>query len=150
MEQVLEYEKSMGFEPQVKQSSVKSSRLFYGNHARGLYYNFDETGSLRQIVVPFLFDMLADNKEQFAEYLLVQGLPAAELGGLNVSLLYGGEAEKDYQTAYESMRSGTIGDPLLSGRTAVCYAFTQGAEPALIYFPVEDLYTFPKYSYDLW
>lgn len=160
VEQVVEYEKSLGFNPEVRhienvelgirQTSVKSSRLFYGNYARGVYYNFDAADSLRQIVIPFLFDMVEDNKERFAEYVLVQGLPAAVLGRFSISLLYSGEEEKEYLDAYDAMKSGAVDNPALAGKIAVCNAFTEVVEPALIYFPVKDLYIFPQYSYDLW
>ena len=160
VEQVVEYETSLGFNPEVRhienvelgirQTSVKSSRLFYGNYARGVYYNFDAADSLRQIVIPFLFDMVEDNKERFAEYVLVQGLPAAVLGRFSISLLYSGEDEKEYLAAYETMKSGAVDNPALAGKIAVCNAFTEVVEPALIYFPVKDLYIFPQYSYDLW
>ena len=160
IEKVMEYEKSLGFNPEVRyienaelgirQTSVKSSRLFYSNYARGVYYNFDAADSLRQIVIPFLFDMVEDYRVQFAEYVLVQGLPAAVLGRFSISLLYSGENEKEYLDAYEAMKVGAVDNPALAGKIAVCNAFTEGVEPALIYFPVKDLYIFPKYSYDLW
>ena len=150
VEDVVAYETNLGFVPVVKGNSVKSPRTLYGNAARGVYYNFDKDGRLMQVMIPFIFGMLEKDAELFTRYMLSQGLPAAELGAFKVSLLYSGESEKEYQAAYDAMRAGAVDNPSLSGKTAVCYAFTQVAEPAMIYFPVEDLYSFPKYSYDLW
>lgn len=134
----------------VKYTSVKALRPFYDNPSRGVYYHFDENDRLRQIVVPFIFAMVREDAEKFTRYMLSQGAPVAELGGFKVALLYSGESESDYLSATEALRKGEVDNPVVAGKVAICYAFSQSVEPAIIYFPAKDLYDFPRYSYDFW
>lgn len=153
---VLNYESSLGFNAEVKtqwnrnlkfkQTIIKTTRLFYGNHTEGLYYYFDEKNQLKGVSAGFYFtEMNEHNLGKFAKWMLSRGVPAAKLGGFNISLLYNGEDEDEYKLLHETLESGAYGNSILTDKVVIAFALSPYMSSAIMYFPAQNLYDFPNY-----
>ncbi len=156
VDSILNYESTLGFKTEIKtqwnknlkfkQTIIKTTRLFYGNHTDGLYYYFDEKDRLKGASVFFDFSAMNEqNSAKFSKWMISRGVPAAKLGGVIVTVLYNGEDENEYKILHETLEAGAYGNSILKDKPAIAFALSPYVASAIMYFPAQNLYDFPNY-----